>query len=44
LAEYERHFNDHRPHQGRSLRPPTHDPSEVIDMSAGSTIEEPSPG
>jgi hypothetical protein len=34
LAEYERHFNDHRPHQGRSLRPPLHDPSEVIDMAA----------
>jgi putative transposase len=34
LAEYERHFNDHRPHQGRSLRPPTHDPSEAIDMTA----------
>jgi hypothetical protein len=34
LAEYERHFNDHRPHQGRSLRPPLHDPSEVIDMTA----------
>ncbi|HEY7488067.1 MAG TPA: integrase core domain-containing protein [Streptosporangiaceae bacterium] len=34
LAEYERHFNDHRPHQGRSLRPPLHDPGEVIDMTA----------
>jgi transposase InsO family protein len=34
LAEYERHFNHHRPHQGRSLRPPLHDPSEVIDMAA----------
>jgi transposase InsO family protein len=34
LAEYERHYNDHRPHQGRSLRPPLHDPSEVIDMTA----------
>jgi transposase InsO family protein len=34
LAEYERHFNDHRPHQGRSLRPPLHDPGEVIDMAA----------
>jgi putative transposase len=34
LAEYERHFNDHRPHQGRSLRPPLHDPSEMIDMTA----------
>ena len=34
LAEYERHFNHHRPHQGRSLRPPLHDPSAVIDMAA----------
>ncbi|MER6174000.1 integrase core domain-containing protein [Streptosporangium sp. NPDC001681] len=34
LAEYERHFNHHRPHQGRSLRPPLHDPSEVIDMAS----------
>jgi putative transposase len=34
LAEVERHFNDHRPHQGRSLRPPSHDPSKVIDMTA----------
>ncbi|MGH3392076.1 MAG: integrase core domain-containing protein [Actinomadura sp.] len=34
LAEYERHFNDHRPHQGRSLRPPLHDPSKVIDITA----------
>jgi hypothetical protein len=34
LAEYERHFNDHRPHQGRHLRPPLHDLSEVIDMTA----------
>jgi hypothetical protein len=34
LAEYERHFNDHRPHQGRSLHPPMHNPSEVIDMTA----------
>ena len=33
LAEYERHFNYHRPHQGRSLRPPMHDPGEVIDMA-----------
>ena len=29
-----RSFNDHRPHQGRSLHPPTHDPGEVIDMTA----------
>ncbi|MFL6054518.1 MAG: integrase core domain-containing protein [Actinoallomurus sp.] len=34
LAEYERHFNHHRPHQGRSLRPPLDDPNEVIDMTA----------
>jgi putative transposase len=34
LAEYERHFNDHRAHQGHSLRPPLHDPSKVIDMTA----------
>jgi transposase InsO family protein len=34
LAEYERHFNDHRPHQGRSLRPPLHNPNNVIDMTA----------
>jgi putative transposase len=33
LAEYERHFNEHRPHQGRSLRPPLYDPSKVIDMT-----------
>ncbi|MFL6053649.1 MAG: integrase core domain-containing protein [Actinoallomurus sp.] len=44
LGEYERHFNDRRPHQGRSLRPPLHDPSEVIDMTAGSAVEGPSPG
>jgi hypothetical protein len=34
LAEFERHHNEHRPHQGRSLRPPLHDPNEVIDMTA----------
>ncbi|MEV4020801.1 integrase core domain-containing protein [Nonomuraea angiospora] len=34
LAEYEHHFNHHRPHQGRSLRPPLHDLSEVIDMAS----------
>jgi putative transposase len=34
LAEYERHFNEHRPHQRRCLRPPLHDPSQVIDVTA----------
>jgi hypothetical protein len=34
LVEYERHFNDHRPHQGRFLRPPLHNPNKVIDMTA----------
>ncbi|MEV4021146.1 integrase core domain-containing protein [Nonomuraea angiospora] len=34
LAEYEHHFNHHRPHQGRPLRPPLHDPSKVIDMTS----------
>ncbi|MEV4400360.1 integrase core domain-containing protein [Nonomuraea sp. NPDC049607] len=33
LTEYEHHFNHHRPHQGRTLRPPLHDPSEVIDVA-----------
>jgi hypothetical protein len=34
LAEFESHYNHHRPHRGRSLHPPIHDPSEVIDMTA----------
>jgi hypothetical protein len=34
LVGYKRHFHDHRPHQGRSLRPPLHGPNEVIDMTA----------
>jgi putative transposase len=34
LDEYTRHFNNHRPHQGRRHRPPNHDPATVIPLDA----------
>jgi putative transposase len=34
LAEYERHYNDHRAHQSRDQRPPMHDPDQPIDLTA----------
>jgi transposase InsO family protein len=33
LDEFARHFNDHRPHQGREHRPPNHDPAVVIPVN-----------
>ena len=34
LAEYSRHYNEHRPHQSREQRPPLHEPGQTIDMTA----------
>lgn len=33
LAQFGHHYNDRRPHRARQLRPPTHDPDAVIDMT-----------
>jgi putative transposase len=34
LDQYERHFNNHRPHQGLNQRPPCRNPATVIDLDA----------
>jgi putative transposase len=32
LDRYVRHFNDHRPHQGREQQPPNRDPTLVVSL------------
>jgi putative transposase len=34
LAEYARHYNKHRPHQGLQQKPPLHPPGHVVDTTA----------
>jgi hypothetical protein len=34
LAEYTRHYNGHRPHQGRQQEPPLRQPGHAVDITA----------
>ena len=34
LAEYARHYNGHRPHQGLQQQAPLHQPGRVVDITA----------
>jgi hypothetical protein len=34
LAEYARHYNRHRPHQGRQQEPPLRQPGRTVDITA----------
>jgi putative transposase len=34
LAEYARHYNSHRPHQGLQQEPPRRQPGHVVDITA----------
>jgi hypothetical protein len=33
LAEYARHYNEHRPHQGLQQEPPLRQPGHAIDIT-----------
>ena len=33
LAEYARHYNSHRPHQGLRPEPPLREPSHAVDIT-----------
>jgi hypothetical protein len=35
LAEYARHYNGHRPHQGPQQEPPQRRPGHGVDITAG---------
>jgi hypothetical protein len=34
LAEYARHYNDHRPHQALLQQPPLREPGHAVDITA----------
>jgi putative transposase len=33
LAEFARHYNEHRPHQSREQRPPLYEPGHPVDIT-----------